>query len=738
MFSKILSRIIFSLLLLTTLTPLIYQKKLFYSYESEKGLFFRFVLEIMLGLWLILIIKEPYFRPRRSPINLSLGFVTLVLIIVDIFSVDIYLSIFSNFERMAGLILYLSVFAYCLIIASILNTSRRWIIFGIMISIVAFIVSIKGIIQSFNAQEMLENGGRIVATIGNPNQLASYLLLGFFIVGILIFEWILPMKKSKKTPSNLLSVLSGIFIFIYGICLLKTSTRGAILGIILGIFLILILTFLKTQKKKLKIIIGTLFSVLILSLIGLFSLRKTDFVKNNSVLNRITVNDGISTFNSRLENYKIAIDGIKAKPFLGWGQETYHYTYAQYFNSKLYNDAPWYDRVHNTILEWMIVGGFLGIIAYLILWTAILYQLWRKDNRINIEVQIIISGFLLAYFVNNLLLFDSLLSLMAFMTVIGFIEKFSSIKEEKEVYVLKNNFVIIESISTIFLMVFIIKITCLDAYKTNKSISNAYNAESLEEVIEIYDKTYQKALIGRQETAEQLANMATEIANSPIRENTKKLYFETTQNILQKELNNHPNYVRLQILYANVLESQNNYSEAIKIHEKVRSFTPKYQRNLTDLGMLLAKNNQYEKGHKILQETLDMEPKNDEAKVNEAIIYAMQNDTLRRNKILSNLSEEALNTYLSKVKYAYGLTNDLDNFINQIQHTSFKSTENLYRQWATSAYSIKNYQESARAVNTYRLHFWGYKFVDNRPISVIYQEVLNGKNPEFTFEKVTE
>lgn len=595
----------------------------------------------MLGLWLILLLKQPSFRPRSSLINLSLGLLAIVLIIVDVFSVDIYLSIFSNFERMSGLILYLSVFIYCLIISSILNTPRRWIIFGIMVSIVAFIVSMKGIIQSYNLQEMLENGGRIVATIGNPNQLASYLLLGFFVVGTLIFEWILPMKNTKKNLSNLLLLLSGIFITVYSICLLKTSTRGAILGMILGIILMLILTFFKTKKPRLKIIIGTLFSVLIISLFGLFSLRKTDFIKQNPVLNRITVNDGNSTFNSRLENYKIAIDGIKAKPFLGWGQKTYHYTYAQYFNTKLYNDAPWYDRVHNTILEWLIVGGVLGLIAYLTLWTAILYQLWRKENTMNVSIKIMISGFLLTYFVNNLLLFDSLLSLMAFMIVIGFIENHSIIKAEKKSYIFKNSFVMFGSIFTIILMFFIIKITCINAYQTNKSIAKAFNAESLEEVIEIYDKAYSKALIGRQEIAEQLANMASEIANSPVPANTKNLYFETTQNILQKELNNHPNYVRLQIIDANVFEFQNNYFKAIKIHKNVRIFTPKYQKNLTDLGMLYAKNNQYEKGHKILQETLLMEPLNNEAKVNEAIIYAMQNDTLNRNRILNNISEDA-------------------------------------------------------------------------------------------------
>jgi hypothetical protein len=197
MFTKILIRGVYFLLLLTTLTPLIFQKKLFYSYDSEKGLFFRLILEIMFGLWLILILKEPIFRPKKSPINLALGFISIVLIIVDLLGVDWYLSIFSNFERMAGLIMYLSVFAFCLVASSIINSPKRWLLVGISLSTVAFIVATKGIIQFYRSDEVVVANERIVSTIGNANQLASYLILGFFVVGLLISEWILPLKKNE-------------------------------------------------------------------------------------------------------------------------------------------------------------------------------------------------------------------------------------------------------------------------------------------------------------------------------------------------------------------------------------------------------------------------------------------------------------------------------------------------------------------------------------------------------------
>ena len=142
----------------------------------------------------------------------------------------------------------------------------------------------------------------------------------------------------------------------------------------------LVSAFLNVKNAKIRIITVLILSVLFLSVTALFYFRKTNFIQQTSALNRITRivdKDGTNTLQSRLENYKVAIEGIKAKPFLGWGQETYHYTYAQYFNPKLYADATWYDRVHNVILEWLIIGGIFGLLVYLTLWEAVLFQLFR-------------------------------------------------------------------------------------------------------------------------------------------------------------------------------------------------------------------------------------------------------------------------------------------------------------------------------------------------------------------------
>ena len=744
-FSKILSRIIYGLLLLTTLTPLVYQKKLFFPYDSEKGLFFRFLSEIILGLWLILIVQDSSFRPRKTLLTLALLGFTVILILVDILGVNPYLSFFSNFERMAGLIMYLSVISYYFVISSIINSSKRWVIFGISLSIIAFIVSVKAILQTYEAEDILINSGRAVGTVGNPNQLASYLLLGFFVVGLLVSEWILPMLKSKPILSILLLIISTIFLITYTFCFIKTSARGSLIGLILAGGLMLIFSLIQSKQRKLKQISISILGGLFIIMVGLFLGRETSFIKENAVLYRITHiigYNGINTLSSRLNNYKVAIDGIKAKPFLGWGQETYHYTYAQYFNPKMYNDAAWYDRVHNVILEWLINGGIVGLLVYLALWGTVVFQLWKKDNRLNINVKIIISGFLVAYFIGNLSLFDNLLSLMAFVIVIGFIN-FSApwlvspptTSQPLVPWAVSPPTTFVITVLIIILTFFTLKFTCLQAYQTNKEIVKAYSAGSLEEVIETYAQAYPKAIIGKQEIAEQLANLANDVANNPIPDATKRRYFEVANNVILSEIAAHPDYARLQILYGNILEAQGNNVAAIKIYEKVQTLAPKRQSNLIQLAMLYAKNKEFDKAQKLLRATYLLEPKNEEPRVYQAIVYALANQPEQRNTIINQLTDDAFGRHYTLIKYCFSLTNDMKGYLDILRRKSDSDYEDFYKEWANTAYSFQNYSEVETAIIMYRYKFSGLKFRVPNDYDLLRHRIQQRENPAFIFEK---
>ena len=61
----------------------------------------------------------------------------------------------------------------------------------------------------------------------------------------------------------------------------------------------------------------------------------------------------------------MAIKGFIEKPILGWGQEGFNFVFNKYYDPRMYTQEPWFDRAHNTYLDWLIVGGALGLLSYL-------------------------------------------------------------------------------------------------------------------------------------------------------------------------------------------------------------------------------------------------------------------------------------------------------------------------------------------------------------------------------------
>ena len=83
----------------------------------------------------------------------------------------------------------------------------------------------------------------------------------------------------------------------------------------------------------------------------------------------------------------------------------------------------WYDRAHNIVYDTLVSGGIVGFLAYLGIFASALYILWRNfaGKNISIWTAAIFSAILVAYFVQNLTVFDMVNSYMMIFLVLGFI-----------------------------------------------------------------------------------------------------------------------------------------------------------------------------------------------------------------------------------------------------------------------------------------------------------------------------
>jgi hypothetical protein len=99
---KRIGQTLFILLLIATCSPLSYFHKLFFPFESEKGLFFRLFVLLSAFLWLL---QYTVFQPKNYKLKwIKKAFLLWLLVglFINLKSENISLSFFSNFERMGG------------------------------------------------------------------------------------------------------------------------------------------------------------------------------------------------------------------------------------------------------------------------------------------------------------------------------------------------------------------------------------------------------------------------------------------------------------------------------------------------------------------------------------------------------------------------------------------------------------------------------------------------------------
>ena len=311
---------------------------------------------------------------------------------------------------------------------------KRLICLNYIIIGIAVIISIKGFQHILLVSKEGGMNIRLATTLGNPIYLAVYMLFHIFITLYYVFRD--KIKKMSLLRSFYISAL--IFtLTLQTINLYFTATRGTMLGLMGGLLLtaLLIALFEKERKMLRMVAIGVVCTSIIF--VGLFvGFKNTSFVKESPVLNHFavfvkespvlnrftTMSLTEGTAASRFRIWNMAYQGFLERPVLGWGQGNFASVFNKHYDPEMYDDEPWFDRAHNVFFDWLIVAGILGLVSYLLIFVASLYQLWKKkEDDFAVVEKSILTGLLAAYFFHNIFVFDNLISYILFFTIIAYI-----------------------------------------------------------------------------------------------------------------------------------------------------------------------------------------------------------------------------------------------------------------------------------------------------------------------------
>ncbi|MFH1552008.1 MAG: O-antigen ligase family protein, partial [bacterium] len=408
---------------------LLVRSNYYFPFIVPKTLVFRVIVEILFLAFLGLAVLKKEYRPK---INLVLVLFFLYLITVFLSSAlagTFQLSFWSNNERSEGLLLMVHLFLFLLVLSNFLRKIKDWMLLFEFSFLSSLLVSFIALGQYFNWSWLMESSGgvRLASTLGNAGYVAGYLIFNIFFGLILFF-----FKESKYLSWFKFYYILGILLQIFVV--FNTLTRGGVIALSFSIFA-LICYFVFYHSRGNKLIRNSGIAVLLLIIIFsglLFSNREADWVKGNNLLVRMaSISSKAVTAQNRLMTWNSAYQGFKEKPILGYGYENFYQVFDKYFNPKIYRHAGsvvWFDRAHNMIFDRLITGGLIGLFLYLALLFTPVYYLWKrfikkKENK-NYLMPMVFTLVMLAYFIQNLFIFEALVTYIPLFIVLAFLSQF--------------------------------------------------------------------------------------------------------------------------------------------------------------------------------------------------------------------------------------------------------------------------------------------------------------------------
>lgn len=558
-----------------------------FPFVFPKAIYFRILVELMFGLYLILCLIDKNYRPKKTPLFYVLVAFFIILFLSTIFGVDFQRSMWGNYERMSGWFTLVHFGIYFVVVANIFRSWPEWRALLRWSLIFSFIVGLSGFEFLFPESSIINIGHG--GTLGNQIYIANFVLFHIFIA------WHLFRKEEARFWRFFAAAFGvvGLAIMLYN------GKRGPFIGLVVGGFIAVALYSFFTKIKKWRVLGLSLIGLIIISGGLIFTFRQSSFVQKIPAIGSVAnVSFESGTGATRLIAWKIALTAWKEKPLFGWGVENFYYAFNKYYNPKSLEHGyyeTWFDRSHNIFLDYFSTSGILGLLAYAAIFIAVFWQVVAAfyKKKIDLDTLVFASIFFIAYGVQNFFVFDHLSSYLIFFLMLAFVDSVIQkppAEESKDFSSPTNReFKITKDGKLTFAPAFIIGATTLFfIYHFNIQPARANHADlktqtimqtnfaagftSLKQSLEInpYHLTDMRNDYGR---------VIISYAQSP--EALKsEIYLQSADFIieeLKKNIQEHPFELQSYILLGQFYGIKNNSSQAEEVFNQARELSPKRQ-----------------------------------------------------------------------------------------------------------------------------------------------------------------
>lgn len=475
--------ILFNILLL--ILPLTFFPKTSEIFEFNKIVLVYIFTAVIVGFWVTGMIFEKRIIFRRTILDLPICIFLISQLISTLVSIDTRTSLFGYYSRFnGGLISSLSyTLLYWAFVSNIAKEHFKKLLTTILIS--GSLVSLVGFLEHFNISLtcLLINGDssascwiqdvvrRVFSTFGQPNWLASYLVL----VMPLSWWFFISHKDFRKRTFYLL--ISGLFLA----TLVFTQSRSGYLGFLVE-YVLFWTGFVYFSSKKVSLKLFLLQIIVFIGVTGLFGTpwgnglidNQVELEKKDNNINTQLEKGGTESGEIRKIVWRGAIDVWLHYPFFGSGVETFAFSYYKFKPSNHNLTSEWnylYNKAHNEYLNYLATSGAFGLFSYTLFLGSIYLIFLRTLKKVpeSIAFFAAISGYLISIFFGFSVVVTSLLLFLYPALIVIYSNDRKSLPFKRRFYP-KQKFLLLLTSVVIFLGGFVISIYWFSDYLYAKGV----------------------------------------------------------------------------------------------------------------------------------------------------------------------------------------------------------------------------------------------------------------------------
>lgn len=428
---------VFAGIALVLLTPFVVATGLVYPFIVGKALWSRSIIEVVFGLWAVLALLNPDYRPPRSRLLglLAAGFA--VSTVSAAFGVSPLRSVWSTYERMQGLVDAAHWLALAVVLVSVLRSRAAWRALLGGIAGTGAVLALVVVALAHGADVPLYGGlpefdpPRIGGPLGNPTFLSGYLLVGVMVaLGLAVRAWLVAARGDaaasavvgartssaprpasardrkawqrraraaqrdapapRSTPPGSPRAAFALWATAAALMLWAMALAGSVggfVGLFASLAFLAVAGAVRARGRLRTIAVAVLVSLLgIAAAAGLRATaadRSAVYLPDHPVARYLlathVTRPGVQ---SRLAAWQAGLEGFAERPALGYGPENFIDVFGRHASGYGAFAEP-HDRAHGKLVEVAATTGAAGLATWLALWSLALLAVWRAAWRLE-------------------------------------------------------------------------------------------------------------------------------------------------------------------------------------------------------------------------------------------------------------------------------------------------------------------------------------------------------------------